>query len=119
MKHTYRLCVGCTFMGIFLANAAYYILNEARHPLSGVVSMASWILMWLFIADSSPTKLKEGDKLRGGFTMGVALCYLLYHIFIGPLLPEDWLAFVLVFAILFFSGAVCVGLWWAEVSPVE
>ena len=118
MKHTYRLCVGFTFMGVFLANGAHYLLAETPHSLSGVVSMASWILMWLFIADSS-TKLSEEQKFRGAFTMGVAACYLLYHVFVGNLIPSDSLPAVLVPTIWFFSGAVNVGLWWAEVSPVD
>ena len=120
MRHLFRSCLGCVFLGVFLANGAYYLLNDPNNfPLSGVVSMTSWILMWLFLADSSPTKLTEGDKFRGAFTMGVAACYLLYHIFVAPLIPKDLLPLVLVFVILFFSGAVNMGLWWAEVSPVD
>ena len=120
VRHINRGRLGCLFLGVFLTNGAIYVLNDPHnHPLSGVVSMASWILMWIFLADSSRAKLEEGQKFRGAFTMGVAACYLLYHLAIGPIIPRDLLPIVLIFAVWFFAGAVNVGLWWAEVSPPE
>ena len=120
VRHIERISLGCLFLGVFITNGAIYVLNDPHnHPHSGVVSMASWILIWLFLADSSPTKLSEGTKFRGAFTMGVAACYLLYHAAIGPLIPQDLLPLILIFTIWFFAGAVNMGLWWAEVSPPE
>ena len=120
VRHINRTRLGCLFLGVFVTNGAIYVLNDPHnHSWGGVVSMISWILMWVFLADSSRAKLEEGQKFRGAFTMGAATCYLLYHIAIGPIIPRDLLPIVLIFAVWFFAGAVNMGLWWAEVSPVD
>ena len=120
VRHINRTRLGCLFLGVFLTNGAIYVLNDPHnHPHSGVVSMVSWILMWVFLADSNPSKLSEGAKFRGAFTMGVAACYLLYHIFVGNLVPPEWLPVTLFVGVLSFAGAATIGLWWAEVSPVD
>ena len=120
MKRLVRQSLGCICLGVFITNATYYILHDPNnHPLSGVVSMTSWILMWIFLAMSSRESLSEKAKFGGAFTMSVAFMWLLYHIVYGAPISEDLIFISLVLTIVFFAGAVNVGVWWTEVSPVN
>ena len=118
MKRLYRMSLGCFFLGVFITNGVIYMFSETPSVWGGVVSMASWILMWIFIAMQGGKPLSEKEKLYAGFSMGTAVCYLLYHIFIGAL-PDTLILISLFLAVCFCAEAMAIGLWWSEVSPPE
>lgn len=118
MKHLYRYCLGFLFLGVFVTNGVNYLWKYPdNHPINGVIIMASWMLMWIFLATQGSSTLSERDKFYGAFTLGVASAYLLYHLIYGNLVPPDASATLLFVAVLSFGAAVTVGLWWSEVSP--
>ena len=119
MRRLYRMSLGCFFLGVFLTNGVIYALAEEPSVWGGVVSMASWILAWLFFHIGHGKQLSETEKLFAGFSMGIAACYLLSHIFIGISIPEHMLPVLFFLTGWFCVGAMILGLWWSEVSPPE
>ena len=118
MRRLYRQSLGCFFLGVFLTNGVIYALAEEPSVWGGVVSMTSWILAWLFFHIGHGKQLSETEKLFAGFSMGIAACYLFYHIFIG-VIPEYMLPLILICGIWFMFASTSIGLWWSEVSPPE